>query len=210
MGFYRDRVLPRLFDATLSGEAAVPYRRQACAGLSGRVLELGFGSGLNLPVLPPGVSEVLAVEPSDLAWERAADRIAAAHAPVRQVGLDAASAMAELPDGSVDAVLTTWTLCSVPDASRVLVEARRVLAPGGRLHLAEHGLAPDPGTARWQARLDGMQQGMMGGCHLTRAVVPLVTAAGFDTAGLTSAYATELGLSKPWMWFTVGSAPVGA
>lgn len=200
---WTDRVLPRLLDVTLSGEAADRYRGMACAGLSGRVVELGFGSGLNLTHLPVGVTEVLVVEPSDVAWRAAQQRIRAWNGgAVRRVGRDAAAI--DLPDGSVDAVLSTWTLCTIPDVEESLREVCRVLRPGGRLHLVEHGLAPQPEVARWQRRLEPLQERLAGGCHLDRCIPGLLVAAGFDTSGLEQHYAVRWAVARPWSWFTVG------
>ena len=141
-----------------------------CAGLTGEVVEIGSGSGLNAPYYPPGVRRVLAVEPSDVGWGLAARRVAAARVPVQRVGLDGQAL--PLADASVDSALSTWTLCTVPDPGRALRERlRRVLRPGGRLVFVEHGLSPDAGVARWQRRLDPVQRRPAGGCRLTLPVL---------------------------------------
>ncbi len=186
MGAYGEYVLPRIINAVCGARALDPLRQRACAGLSGDVIEIGFGSGLNVPFYPADVSRVAAVEPSDLGWKLAAARLAASAVPVTRSGLDGQS----LPfdDDSYDAVLSTWTLCTVPDAAGALSEVRRVLKPGGRLHFLEHGLAPDERVRRWQRRLDPVQRRIAGGCHFTRPIVDLLTNAGFTLSELDVFY----------------------
>jgi SAM-dependent methyltransferase len=176
-GFYERQVLPRLLNA-LSGAASLdPLRRRACTGLAGDVVELGFGSGYNVPFYPAGVTSVAAIEPSDLSWRLAGPRLAAASVPVHRAGLDGQAL--PLADASQDAVLTTWTLCTIPDAAAALREARRVLRPGGTLHFLEHGLAPDEHVRKWQRRLDPLERRLVGGCSFVRPIVELVEGAGF-------------------------------
>jgi len=126
------------------------------------------------------------VEPSDLAWRLAQPRIEHLSAPVRRAGLD--GERLDLADGSVDAALSTYTLCTIPDVRAALLEVRRVLRPGGRLHFVEHGLAPDERVRRWQRRLEPMQKRIFGGCHLTRPIVDLLTTAGFVVTELDVFY----------------------
>src|ERR1700733_511448 len=164
MGLYRALVLPRIINALCGGRFLAPLRRRVCAGLAGEVVEIGFGSGLNVPFYPAAVTGVDAVEPADLGWRLAAGRIAAARVPVRRSGLDGQS----LPfaDQSHDAALSTWTLCTIPDAAAALREVRRVLRPGATMHFLEHGLAPDEPVRRWQRRLDPLHQRLAGGSPL--------------------------------------------
>lgn len=204
MSWWNDRVLPRLVDRSCSNDLVRPARERACRGLEGRVLELGYGSGLNGAHYPPEVTEVLAVEPSDRAWELSAPRRRGARPTVRRVGLD--GAVLDMDDASVDAVLSTFALCTIPDVDSALDEARRVLRPGGLLHLAEHGLSPDVGVARWQRRLDGVQQRFVGGCHLTRDPVDLLERHGFHGVDLESAYLSSPALGRPWSYTTSGTA----
>lgn len=178
--WWNERVVPRLVDASLNDATAASWRRRVCADLSGTVLEVGFGSGRNVPYLPAAVDEVLAVEPADLAWERAGARIAAYGRPVTRIGLDGASL--PIADASVDAVLSTWTLCTVGDLASALGEARRVLRPGGALHFVEHVRSDRLGVARWQSRLQPAWGVVAGGCHLDRDILASMRAAGFTVA----------------------------
>ena len=162
-------------------------RRRVCEGLSGTVIEIGFGSGHNLPYYADTVTSVTVVEPSDVAWALARQRIQTSGIPVLRSGLDGASL--PLPDDSYDVALSTWTLCTIPDVSGALGELRRVLKPGGSLHFLEHGLAPDETVRRWQRRLEPIQKRIAGGCHLTRPIVDLLEAAGFVTKDLDVFYA---------------------
>ncbi|KQZ70401.1 class I SAM-dependent methyltransferase [Nocardioides sp. Root151] len=198
MGWWVEHVVPRLTDAGLSAPEIGELRAQACEGLTGRVLEVGFGSGMNLPHLPRDVTDVAAVEPSDLGWSRSAGRREKSSVPVERVGLDGQSI--DLPDASVDAALVTFSLCTIPDPLRALREVRRVVRPGGRLHFLEHGLAPDAGVARWQGRLNGVQGLVCGGCHLDRDIPALVGDAGFGIAVLDQRYLPGPRIGRPWTY----------
>lgn len=177
MGWWTEQVVPRVTRVALSPKRTGEIRARVCAGLSGRVLELGFGSGPNAAYYPAGLTELLVVEPSDTGWRLSRGRRAGITAPVTRVGLD--GQLLPLTDGSVDAAVSTWTLCSIPDAGAALAELRRVLRPGGRLHFVEHGLAPDEGVVRWQRRLEPAQRRLFAGCHLTRPIDRLLLDAGF-------------------------------
>jgi SAM-dependent methyltransferase len=186
MGLYGDHVLPRIINTLCGMKTVEPLRRRVCDGLEGDVVEIGFGSGLNVPFYPATVTRVAAVEPADVGWKLADKRLRATSVPVQRSGLDGQS----LPfdDNSYDAALSTWTLCTIPDVAGALSEVRRVLKPGGTLHFVEHGLAPDENVRRWQRRLDPLQQRLFGGCHLTRPVVDLLTRAGFTITELDVFY----------------------
>ena len=184
MGLYEKQVLPRILNVACGTKTVEPLRRRVCEGLTGNVVEIGFGSGLNVPFYPAAVTRVAAVEPSDLGWKLAGQRLKAASVPVQRSGLDGQSL--PLADNSYDAALSTWTLCTIPDATAALREVRRVLKPGGTLHFLEHGLAPDERVRRWQRRLDPLEQQLFGGCHFTRPIADLLTAAGFTITDVTS------------------------
>ena len=168
--------MPRVTDASLRGRALGESRARACTGLTGRVLELGFGGGLNLVHLPPEVTTVGAVEPSDIAWRLSEKRRARSAVPVERIGLDGQAVGAA--DASYDTALCTFTLCTIPDALAALSEVRRVVRPGGTFHFLEHGLSRDDRVAGWQHRLDPWQQRLAGGCHLTRDAGALVEQSG--------------------------------
>ena len=178
MGLYGEQVLPRIINvACAMGPVVGPLRERVCAGLHGEVVEIGFGSGHNVPYYPTAVSRVAAVEPSDVAWKLAEARVAASPVLVERAGLDGQA----LPfrDDSFDCAVSAWTMCTIPDIGGALAELRRVLRSGGTLHFIEHGLAPDESVARWQRRLEPLQKRAVGGCHLTRAIVDLIEHAGF-------------------------------
>jgi ubiquinone/menaquinone biosynthesis C-methylase UbiE len=186
VGFYVDHVLPRITNLALSGKEFEKLRGEVCADLSGEVLEVGFGSGRNVPHYPPSVDRVRAVDPATVGRRMAAKRLAASTVPVEFVGLDGE----ELPleDESVDHVLTTWTLCTIPDVDRALAEMRRVLRPGGAVHFVEHGRSPDASVARWQDRLNPIQRRVFGGCHLNRPIDTLLARAGLVVSPLDTFY----------------------
>ena len=187
MSWYGDKVLPRCINVVMNTAQNRRIRQRVCAGLQGEVLEIGFGTGLNLPHVPPSVTRLYAVEPAALAVGLAAERIEASPVPVAVIGLD--GQRIPLPDGSVDMALSTWTLCTIPDAVAAVREVRRVLRPGGELHFVEHGRSPDAPVRRWQDRLNGMQNRLAGGCNLNRDIRGLVEAGGLSVSRLDTFYA---------------------
>ena len=204
MGIYAEHVLPRVIDVLCGMKVAEPLRRRVCEGLHGEVVELGFGSGHNVPYYPPTVTGVAAIEPADAGWKLAGARVAKSSVPVRRSGLDGQNL--QFPDASFDAALSTWTLCTIPDVAAALGEVRRVLKPGAALHFVEHGLAPeaDAGVRRWQHRLEPVQKRVFGGCHLTRPVVDLLGDAGFVITELDVFY--EKGAPKAFAADSLGVA----
>jgi ubiquinone/menaquinone biosynthesis C-methylase UbiE len=186
MGFYADQVVPRAMDLVLRGDELKAIRVRVASDLSGEVLEVGFGSGLNVAHYPPAVTRVLAVDPATAGRKIAAKRVAASSVPIEYIGLDGQSL--PLPADSVDHALTTWTLCTIPHVERALHEIKRALRPGGRLHFVEHGRAPDPNVARWQDRLTPIQRRVAGGCHLNRPIDTLIADSGLDLQRLDVYY----------------------
>ena len=186
MGIYGDHVLPRMINCLCGLKMNDPLRERVCNGLEGDVVEIGFGSGLNIPFYPVSVSRVAAIEPADIGWKLAGKRLAEAQVPVERSGLDGQSL--PFPDDSFDSALSTWTMCTIPDIDTALAELRRVLRPGGKLHFIEHGLAPDEPVQRWQHRMEPVQKRVFGGCHLTRPIVPLLTNAGFTIRDVDEFY----------------------
>jgi SAM-dependent methyltransferase len=201
MGWWGERVLPRVVDRALRTPEVDARRALTLAGLSGTVLEIGFGSGLNLRHYPAAVERVLAVEPSDLAWQLAGPRRGERTPPVERLGL--AGERLPLPDASVDAVVSTFTLCTIPAVESALAEVRRVLRPGRALHFLEHGRAPDPGVRAWQRRLQPLQSRLVGGCRLDRPIDDLVAGSGLQVVELVTHYGDGL---RPFSYLYRGRA----
>jgi ubiquinone/menaquinone biosynthesis C-methylase UbiE len=186
VNFYEREVLPRFTNVALGGREIGRIRARVAAGLAGEVLEVGFGSGLNVPHYPSAVSSVQAVDPAMLGRKLAAKRVSASPVAVHYVGLDGEDL--PLEDHSVDNALVTWSLCTIPKPDRALQEIRRVLRPGGELHFAEHGRSPDAPVARLQDRLTPLQRRLFGGCHLNRPIRDLLVNAGFQLQRLDNYY----------------------
>lgn len=178
MGWWAERVVPRITEKACNTKETRPLRARQCATLDGDVVEIGFGTGHNIAYLPPTVRGLWGVEPSPLARRYAQPRIDASSVPVTLAGLDGQSL--DLPDDRFDHALSTCTLCTIPDAVAALRELRRVLRPGGRLHFVEHGRSPVAKVARMQDRFDPIQGRLFGGCHLNRPIDELITSAGFE------------------------------
>ncbi|MEZ5243519.1 MAG: class I SAM-dependent methyltransferase [Acidimicrobiales bacterium] len=187
MGIYREQILPRFIDKALGNEGIAKYRREVTAGLSGEIVEIGFGSGLNMPEYPPEVTRVFAVEPASVGKKLAAERVAASPIEVTYIGLDGRDL--PLGDDSCDGALSTFTLCTIPDEAAALAELVRVVRPGGRIHLLEHGRARDDDVHKWQQRLNPIQRRVGDGCHLDRDHTALVEAAGLEIEDAREWYA---------------------
>jgi len=187
MGIYQDQILPRVTDWVMSRREYVPIRGRVSAGLYGEVVEVGFGSGLNVPHYPAAVARVRAVDPATAGRKLAARRVAASPVPVEYIGLDGQALPVE--SASVDCVLTTWTLCTIPDVGQALGEIHRVLRPGGSFHFVEHGRSPEPKVARWQDRLTPLQRRLAGGCRLNRPIGQLVADSGLELTQMDTYYA---------------------
>ena len=188
MGFYERRILPRLLHFAMRQEQLAEYRRRAIPGARGRVLEVGVGSGLNLPLYGAGATEVIGLDASPQLLEMA--RETASRVTGRSIELVEGTAESmPFDDASFDTVVVTWTLCSIPNASAALREMRRVLEPSGRLLFVEHGRSPDAKVVRWQERLTPAWKRMAGGCHLDRPVRELIESAGFHIEKLETGYA---------------------
>jgi SAM-dependent methyltransferase len=186
MGLYTDNILPHCIDFALSRPAIMEARARAARGLYGDVLEIGFGSGLNLPYYPPEVRKVIALEPSGVALRIARQRMSASAIPIETLALT--GSRIDLPDASVDAALSTFTLCTIDDVAASLRELRRVLRTRGHLHFLEHGHSPDARVARWQERLNPIQGLLAGGCRLNRRIDDLLRAAGFCLEAVDNYY----------------------
>jgi SAM-dependent methyltransferase len=186
MGFYTSQVVPRITNLALGGSELARIRGRVTSELKGEVLEVGFGSGLNVPHYPRAVTRVQAVDPATAGRKLAAGRVAASPVPVEYVGLDGQAL--PVAAASVDYVLSTWTLCTIPDVGAALREMHRVLRPGGELHFVEHGRSPDPRVAGWQDRLTPLQRRLFAGCHLNRPIDRLVIEAGFSLKRLDNFY----------------------
>lgn len=176
MGWYEDRILPRVMDKLTGSPGFDELRRTVTAPLHGVVLEVGFGSGTNVKFFPEAVTKVYAIDPATIGREIAAPRIARRGVDVEFIGLNGATV--PLPDNSVDCVLSTLTLCTIPDVEGALSEIVRVLKPNGTFHFFEHGQAPYPRTQVWQRRLTPVQKFVAGGCHLNRDIRGLIEASG--------------------------------
>jgi ubiquinone/menaquinone biosynthesis C-methylase UbiE len=186
MSLYRKLIVPRLTDLAMRNKQLGPYRERVIAAAQGRVLEIGVGSGLNLARYPSAVQELLALEPDPkliaMARHKSAERSLA------PTFLEASAEQIPLQNASTDTVVSTWTMCTIPNIRRALEEIRRILKPGGRLLFVEHGLAPDPSVRKWQNRFDPLWARVGGGCHLNRPIATLVTAAGFQIDHLHTGY----------------------
>lgn len=198
---WRHQVLPRLIDITLDNKHIHNRRRRCMEGLTGVVVEPGFGSGLNLPHLPTEVTKVYAIDPAYVGEKLAADRLAESTVPVEFIGLDGRNI--PLDDNTCDSGLLTYTLCTIAEHHQALSELRRVIRPGGRLHFLEHGASPEPKVRKWQDRLTPIQQRVADGCNLNKEVLRLIEGAGFEIEWSDS---EQSGRPKVGTYFITGVA----
>jgi ubiquinone/menaquinone biosynthesis C-methylase UbiE len=201
MGFYERWIVPRLLDLAMRNRLLDHYRQQTIVSARGLVLEVGVGSGVNLPLYSRAVTRVIGLDPSPellrLASKRAGDLVI----PVSL--LRASAEDLPLADAVFDTIVMTWTLCSIPNPIAALTGMRRVLKPGGQLFFVEHGLSPEIRTARWQHQLTPYWKRISGGCHLDRKTDDLIRAAGFQIRAVETGYMTG---PKPWTFMYQGSA----
>jgi len=186
MGFYVEQILPRFQDKVMARRPNRAVRARICEGLEGAVVEVGFGTALNTPYYPAAVKKIIAIEPSQVCMRIAEPRIAKSSVAVEYGGLTGEKL--DLPSDEFDAVLSTWTLCTIPNLDSALAEMRRVLKPGGSFHFVEHGHAPDEKVVRWQERLEPINKRLAGGCHLTRRIAEDVERAGFEIETIDTYY----------------------
>jgi ubiquinone/menaquinone biosynthesis C-methylase UbiE len=201
MGFYHERIVPCLIHLSMRQRILAAYRSRIVSAAAGRVLEVGAGSGLNLPFYGGSVKYVVGLDPSPRLLAMAREAANRSGKPLELV--EGTAEAVPLEDRSVDTVVTTWTLCSIPDANRALNEMRRVLKPAGQLLFVEHGRAPDSGVRWWQDRLTPMWKCLGGGCHLNRAIKDLIENAGFRIEQLDNGYMRG---PKPMTFMYEGSA----
>jgi len=200
MGFYQEQIVPLLTSLSMGNERLAAYRDRVVPAATGRVLEVGIGSGLNIPRYSADVQQVIGLEPSPKLLNMAR-RLGRRSFPVDLI--EGSAEQIPLEKTSVDTVVTTWTLCTIPDVGRALHEMRRTLKPSGRLLFVEHGRAPDPSVVWWQDCLTPIWKRVGGGCHLNRAIALLIEGAGFRLDRLETGY---MGGPKPMTFMYEGSA----
>ena len=184
MGFYNDYLVPHLVNLAMRSRQLAPFRERTVAQAEGRVLEIGVGSGVNLPLYTNRAREVLGLEPHPKLLAMASSKMGQVSAKL----IEGSAESIPLDRGTVDTVVTTWTLCTIPDVAKALAEMRRVLKPGGQLLFVEHGLSPDERVRSWQNRLTPLWKRIAGGCHLNRPMRKLIEDAGFRISRLETGY----------------------
>jgi ubiquinone/menaquinone biosynthesis C-methylase UbiE len=184
MGFYHDHIVPHLVNLAMRNRLLKAYRERIVRLAGGRVLEIGIGSGMNLPFYTDRATEILGLEPHPKLLDMTSQK---SHRDRTRL-IEGSAESIPLHSGSIDTVVTTWTLCSIPDIAMALSEVRRVLRPGGQLLLVEHGLAPDENVRKWQHRLTPFWKRLAGGCHLDRPILELVETAGFRMKHVETGY----------------------
>jgi ubiquinone/menaquinone biosynthesis C-methylase UbiE len=201
MSFYEDRILPHLIQLAMRQNNLTAYRHRLLAAAEGRVLEIGVGSGLNFPHYGASVMCVIGIDPSPKLLSMAEIAAAGMSFPVEL--LRGSAEATPLRDETVDTLVTTWTLCSIPNVAQALLEMRRVLKPSGRLLFVEHGRSPHPNVSRWQERLTPLWKRIAGGCHLNRPISELIEDAGFRMERIDTGYSKG---PKPMTFMYEGTA----
>jgi ubiquinone/menaquinone biosynthesis C-methylase UbiE len=207
MGIYRDRILPGMIHRSMQNPNLRAYRSRMVPSAEGRVLEVGIGSGLNLPFYTDRVGQVIGIDPSPKLLAIATAAASCIKVPVELV--EGSAEAVPMDSASVDMVLTTWTLCSIPNAQKALSDLRRVLKPGGRLLFVEHGRAPDQFVQWWQDRLTPIWRHVAGGCHLNRPIGEMIEGAGFVIERLQMNYLIGLQPISSLTFMYEGSARPG-
>jgi ubiquinone/menaquinone biosynthesis C-methylase UbiE len=201
VSLYTDHVLPHLLNLAMRHKDLAAYRSRVVSAARGHTLEIGIGSGLNLPFYGPEASEVVGLDPSGSLLRMAKRRVGPSGPAVDMI--EGSAEAIPLEDASFDTVLTTWSLCSIPDLSAALREMRRVLKPSGALLFVEHGRAPDPRVTQWQDRITPLWKPIAGGCHLNRPIDVLIRRAGFEISDLRVGYMAG---PKPFTFMYEGRA----
>jgi len=199
---YKNKIFPILLDHVMQFDDFTAARKKLLSQVSGHVVEIGFGTGLNLPFYGDGVLSLTSVDPNESLNHLASERIQHVKFPVTHRQLSAE----HLPfdDNSIDVVVSTWTLCSIPDVEMALAEIKRVLKPNGSFYFVEHGLSPNPKLAKWQDRLTPVQKVIGDGCHLNRDMKQLITQSGLTIVQCEQFNASKLPSLMSWM--TLGEA----
>lgn len=187
MGFYHDCIVPHLVNLSMRNHRLLPYRERVLSAAEGRVLEVGIGSGLNVPFYPSGTREVIGLEPASRLLAMARRSVGEVAIPITL--LEGTAEAIPLDDASVDTVVTTWTLCTIPEAVRAVTEMRRVLRPGGQLLFVEHGRSLEDTVCKWQDRLNPIWKRISGGCEINRPIRTLIERGGFAIDRIETAYA---------------------
>jgi ubiquinone/menaquinone biosynthesis C-methylase UbiE len=201
MGFYQNQIVPLLINLTMRQRNLTAYRSRVVSSAEGQVLEIGIGSGLNLPFYTRNVRQVIGLDPSPKLLSMARGNLRPGLSPVEFV--EGSAEAIPLETESIDTVVMTWTLCSIPDAGRALREMSRVLKPTGRLLFVEHGRAPDPNVLWWQDHMTPVWKRLGGGCHLNRAIKLLIEEAAFQFERFETGYMVG---PKPMTFMYEGSA----
>ena len=203
MSIYQDRVLPYLIHLSMRQGNLATYRQRLLSAAEGRILEIGVGSGHNFRYYSERANHVIGLDPSPKLLSMARETIRSQAFPFPVELLQASAEAIPLRSGSLDTVVTTWTLCTIPNVTSALAEMCRVLKPDGRFLFVEHGLSPDPAVRRWQDRLTPIWKRISGGCHLNRAISQLVRDAGFRIDRIETGYMKGL---KPMTYMYEGFA----